>query len=71
MELTQFFASLLIPALGVAALNAIFGLVAADMAKKRGLKPVMAFFAAFFGSFVALLLIAAMPLPAQGAGEKK
>jgi hypothetical protein len=71
MEITALFAPVLFSALGIAALNAIFGLIAVDMAKKRGLRPVMAFFAAFFGSFVVLLVLAAMPAPAGAPEEKK
>lgn len=41
--------------------NCIMGAIAVGMARKRGLRPVPAFFAAFFASFVALFFIAMTP----------
>ena len=38
-----------------------FGAIALHMAKSRGLRTVPAFFAGFFGSFVALFFIALFP----------
>jgi hypothetical protein len=70
MEITTFLVSLIFPALVIIGLNAIFGVTAIDMAKKRGLNPVPAFFAAFFGSFVALFFIAAIPVKPQSEAEE-
>ncbi len=43
-------------------INAIIGVVAVNMAKKRGLRPVPAFFAGFFASFLSLFFIAMFPI---------
>ena len=56
----NFFFFILIFLLGLS-VNIIIGAIGSGMAKKRGLNPVPAFFAAFFGSFVALFYIAMHP----------
>jgi hypothetical protein len=43
------------------AVSIICGVVAMNMAKKRGIQHVPAFFAGFFGSIVALFIIAMFP----------
>jgi hypothetical protein len=54
-------AAAIIPVLLGLVFNAIIGAIAVGMAKKRGLKPVPAFFAGLFGSFLALFFIAMFP----------
>lgn len=56
------FAATLIPLLLMVCLNVVFGIIASNMAKKRGLRTVPAFFAGLFGSFVALFFIAMFPV---------
>lgn len=57
----------------VVGFNCGMGAIAAHMAKKRGLRPVPAFFLGFFMSFVALFIVAMVPLwrgaPASGGNE--
>jgi hypothetical protein len=43
-------------------LNAIFGIIAVNMARKRGLRTVPAFFAGMLSSFVVLFYIAMHPI---------
>lgn len=52
----------LVPALIALVLNVVFGIIAVNMAKKRGMKPVPAFFVAFFTSFIGLLIIGMFPV---------
>ena len=52
----------LVPFVLMLVFNATMGAIAVFMAKKRGLKPVPAFFAAFFISFPALFIIAMFPV---------
>ena len=42
-------------------INVVIGIIAVSMAKKRGLRPVPAFFAGFFGGLIALFFIALTP----------
>ncbi len=42
-------------------INIIIGFVASNMAAKRGLLKIPAYFVGFFGSFLALLIIAMFP----------
>ena len=58
--IAMLFASVIPLLLGLV-LNIICGIVAMNMAKSRGLNHVPAFFAGFFGSFVALFFIAMFP----------
>lgn len=69
MELTALFSALLLPLLLLLCANVLIGVAAMGMAKKRGLMPVPAFFAGLFGSFVALLFIAVIPVKMQGGTE--
>ncbi len=55
------FASLVVPALLALVVNVVMGIIAVSMAKKRGFNTVPAFFAGFFGSFIALFFIAMFP----------
>ncbi len=55
-------AATLIPLVLMFCLNVVFGVLALNMAKKRGLKTVPAFFAGLFGSFVSLFIIAMFPV---------
>jgi hypothetical protein len=55
------FASLVIPMVLMLGVNVVMGIVSVSMAKKRGLNTVPAFFAGFFGSFIALFFIAMFP----------
>lgn len=59
------FVSLILPLLFMAAINVIMGIIAVNMAKKRGLRTVPAFFSGFFGSFIALFFIAMFPINRQ------
>lgn len=51
----------MIPMIFVAVINVVFGVISLNMAKSRGLNPVPAFFAGFFGSVVTLFIIAMFP----------
>ncbi len=51
----------LLPMLLFFIINIIIGVVAVNMAKKRGFNTVPAFFAGLFGSFLTLLFIAMFP----------
>ncbi len=55
------FASLVVPMILMLVVNVVVGIIAVSMAKKRGLNTVPAFFAGFFGSFIALFFIAMLP----------
>ena len=50
-----------LPWILVFGINGGIGAIAVNMASKRGLRTVPAFFAAFFGSFLALFFIAMFP----------
>ena len=53
----------LLPLITMIVFNAaVFGTIAVKMARKRGLRPVPAFFAAIFSSFVVLFYIAMHPI---------
>lgn len=53
----------LLPMIIMLGLNAaIFGTIAVNMARRRGLRPVPAFFAGMFSSFVVLFYIAMHPI---------
>jgi uncharacterized membrane protein (DUF373 family) len=55
-----------LPLLLISAINIAFGVIAVSMANKRGLRPVPAFFAGLFGSFLALFIIAMLPKNRHG-----
>ncbi|MHB8064864.1 MAG: hypothetical protein ACYDG2_19945 [Ruminiclostridium sp.] len=57
-----FFLAALLPMLLIIGINVVFGIIALNMANKRGLRTVPAFFAGLFGSFVALFFIAMFPV---------
>lgn len=71
MELEPLITTLLLLLLAITGINAIVGVVAIGMAKKRGMLPIPAFFAGLFGSVVALLILAAIPVKPQADGEGK
>lgn len=50
-----------LPLFFMAAVNSVIGIIAVNMAKQRGLRTTPAFFAGFFGSFLALFFIAMFP----------
>lgn len=52
----------LVPLFFVLVINIVVGIIAVSMAKKRGLRTTPAFFAGFFGSFLALFFIAMFPI---------
>ncbi len=54
--------SFFMPILFLSVFNIIFGVIAVNMANKRGLRTVPAFFVGFFGSFLSLLIIAMIPI---------
>jgi hypothetical protein len=58
MEQGLILASIVFPIFFLMAINIVIAIIAMGMAKKRGLRPVPAFFAGFFGSFLALFFIA-------------
>lgn len=57
LYLTAFF----LPIFLLSAVNIVIGIIAVNMAKQRGLRTIPAFFAGFFGSFLALFFIAMFP----------
>ncbi len=59
--MSQIAVGLLLPMMILPVLNIIFGIIAMNMANKRGLRTVPAFFAGFFGSFLSLFIIAMFP----------
>lgn len=61
LDMEQIVIGFLLPMILVFGFNAIFGAIAVSMAGKRGLRTVPAFFAGFFGSFLALFFIAMFP----------
>lgn len=54
--------SFFMPILFLSVFNIIFGVIAVNMANKRGLRTVPAFFVGFFGSFLSLFIIAMIPI---------
>ena len=61
-ESTKHLVSLL-PLITMTVFNAaVFGTISVKMARKRGLRPVPAFFAGMFSSFIALFYIAMHPI---------
>ncbi len=52
---------LMLPMVLLLGIDIIFGVISLNMAKKRDLSQVPAFFAGFFGSFVTLFIIAMFP----------
>ncbi len=52
---------LFLPLIIMFGINGGIGAIAVSMAQNRGLRPVPAFFAGFFGSFLALFFIAMFP----------
>lgn len=57
----EFVFGFFMPIILVFGFNAIFGAIAVNMAGKRGLRTVPAFFSGFFGSFTVLFFIAMFP----------
>ncbi len=51
-----------LPLIFVFGINGGIGAIAVSMASKRGLRTTPAFFAGFFGSFLALFFIAMFPI---------
>ena len=60
-NITQLVLGYFLPWIFISSINIIFGVFAVIMANKRGLRPVPAFFAGFFGSFLSLIFIAMFP----------
>ena len=55
------FINFFFPMIFLSFINIIFGIIALKTAGKRGLRTVPAFFAGFFGFFLALFIIAMIP----------